>query len=62
MQMRIARGKDFVKDSEDDGYPEGAPSLLASTYLAVQDRHNMIVGATKRPGLTAAEALEVSPV
>lgn len=41
------------------GYPSGAPSLLSSTYMAIQNQHSMIVGATKRPGLTAAEALEV---
>lgn len=44
----------------ENGYPEGAPSLLSSTYLAVQGGHNMVVGATKRPGLTPTEALQAS--
>jgi glycine/D-amino acid oxidase-like deaminating enzyme len=38
------------------GYPAGAPSLLGSPYIAAHGSHSAVVGATKRYGLTAAEA------
>ncbi|KAI3433842.1 hypothetical protein D9Q98_003645 [Chlorella vulgaris] len=39
-----------------NGYPAGAPSLLGSPYIAAHGSHSVVVGATKRYGLTAAEA------
>lgn len=38
------------------GYPPGAPSLLGSTYISAHGTKNLVVGATKRYGLSAAEA------
>lgn len=45
-----------------DGYPEGAPSLLSSKFLAVQGGKCIVLGATKRPGLTPQEAFQVRPL
>lgn len=39
-------------------YPDGAPSLLGSTYIANQGGQSIIVGATKRYGVEAQEAME----
>lgn len=39
-------------------YPAGAPSLLGSPYLAAHGGDSLVVGATKRYGLSAAEAFE----
>ena len=59
VQARHSAGAEGIHEPWKDGYPEGAPSLLSSTYLAVQGRRRMVVGATKRPGLTPEEALQV---
>lgn len=40
------------------GYPVGAPSLLGSPYIAAHGSSSAVVGATKRHGLTPAEAFE----
>ncbi len=40
-------------------YPEGSPSLLGSTYLAAQHGGTqLVVGATKRYGVSAEQALQ----
>eukprot|EP00887_Chlorella_sp_A99_P005223 scaffold1.g5223.t1 len=39
------------------GYPPGAPSLLGSPYISAHGSRSLVVGATKRYGLTPAEAL-----
>lgn len=49
---------DDVEDDFMDGYPKGAPSLLSSKYLAVQGSR-IVLGATKRTGLSAEEAFNV---
>ncbi len=40
------------------GYPAGAPSLLGSPYIAAHGSGSAVVGATKRHGLTPAEAFD----
>lgn len=40
------------------GYPAGAPSLLGSPYIAAHGSSSAVVGATKRHGLTPAEAFD----
>lgn len=39
-------------------FPEGAPSLVGSTYMGVQGGQQVAVGATKRFGFTAEQALQ----
>ena len=51
-------------DNEDDlenleCYPRGAPSILDSKYLAAQGSR-IVLGATRRTGLTAEEAFQAS--
>lgn len=48
-----------IGGKEQGGYPEGAPSLLSSKYLAVQGGTSIVLGATKRLGLTPEEAFQV---
>lgn len=52
--------EDVNEEDLQDSYPEGAPSLLASKYLAAQGRNRLILGSTRRSGLTAHEAFQVS--
>jgi glycine/D-amino acid oxidase-like deaminating enzyme len=40
------------------GYPEGGPSLLGSPYIAAHGSGSLVVGATKRYGVTPEEALQ----
>ena len=44
--------------SSSSGYPAGAPSLLGSPYIAAHGSGSAVVGATKRHGLTPAEAFD----
>lgn len=53
---------DMVPGRGGTAYPELAPSLLGSTYLTAQGRRRLLVGATKRPGLTPEEAFLVLPI
>lgn len=39
-------------------FPEGAPSLVGSTYMGVQGGQQISVGATKQFGFTAEQALQ----
>ena len=39
-------------------YPRGAPSLVGATYMGVQGRQQISVGATKQFGFTADQALQ----
>jgi hypothetical protein len=39
-------------------YPASAPSLLGSTYIAAHGSRSLVVGATKRYGVSPSEALE----
>eukprot|EP00891_Asterochloris_glomerata_P002033 jgi/Astpho2/2033/Aster-x0499 len=41
-----------------EAWPEGAPSLLGPTYLAARGCREVVVGATKRYGLTPQQALQ----
>ena len=41
-----------------EAWPEGGPSLLGPTYLAARGCREVVVGATKRYGLTPQEALQ----
>lgn len=41
-------------------YPKGAPSLLESNYYVAAQGSRVILGATRRKGLTADEAFQVS--
>ena len=41
-----------------EAWPEGAPSLLGPTYLAARGCSEVVVGATKRYGLTPQQALQ----
>ena len=58
--MELAQG--FTVDMAPGGgaaFPDGAPSLLGPTYVATQGRQQLVVGATKRTGLSAEDALRV---
>ena len=46
-------------DGSGDAFPVGTPSLLGPTYLAAQGRQHLVVGATKRTGLSPEDALRV---
>ena len=41
-----------------EAWPEGGPSLLGPTYLAARGCREVVVGATKRYGLTPQQALQ----
>ena len=62
-QSIMAPESDGESDIEDDldlleCYPKGAPSLLDSKYLAAQGSR-IVVGATRKTGLSAEKAFEV---
>lgn len=50
---RVASGS---SGSSGQGYPPGAPSLLGSPYIAAHGSVSLVVGATKRYGLTPGDA------
>ena len=59
--MELAQGFtiDMEPPSDTAAFPDGAPSLLGPTYLAAQGRQHLVVGATKRTGLSPEDALRV---
>jgi hypothetical protein len=60
-RIELAEEDSDVDDVEEDyleGYPKGAPSLLSSKYLAVQGTR-IVLGASKRTGLSPEEAFNV---
>lgn len=55
----------YHQDDEDEEgggeggkYPQGAPSILGPTYIAAHGSDNIIVGATKKHGITPEQALQ----
>ncbi|KAL4437088.1 hypothetical protein ABPG75_004227 [Micractinium tetrahymenae] len=47
---------DLTSSSDGGGYPAGAPSLLGSPYIAAHGSDSLVMGATKRYGLSWQEA------
>jgi hypothetical protein len=57
--MELAQGFTVDMAPGAAAFPESAPSLLGPTYVAAQGRQQLVVGATKRTGLSPEDALRV---
>ena len=59
--MELAQGftVDMAPGANGDAFPDDTPSLLGPTYIAAQGRQQLVVGATKRTGLSPEDALRV---